>query len=758
MKRNLSKTLPFSIPVLLAGFVLFTLFLTGCGKTEDVPEDPQKEEWIYVPEFFSLSGGYIDYGKIFFQEETLHYFSMEPDEAAQTYAQHINRYSLTDRVAESYPLIWPEEYSGMNMHEYAFEPDGSLYLFARAYSQDPPGSTDFLCKFDPQGNCLFVQNITEQLRDDPENQTYISSLAADAAGRVYLLGNDSLWLYDAEGGFWGHIRPDSENIWFCGLFPGGNDKMYLCHEISGNPAPDCTLAEIDFENKTLVSVCTDFPRANEFAPGDGDALLMHDRSSLCFYNPVTREEEKILDWLDCDVNGNNVLSFGQLETGRLIAVVEDSEKGGEIALLTRKKADQAARKETIVLGVLRDGYNYQPSVVKFNRSQDKYHVTIKEYYDYEDNSATAWTDALSRMQADLVSGNCPHIIELSGLDVTKLAQKGAFADLTPFLENSVSLHADDFLDRILELYTFDGTLTSIPSLFFLETVMAHSSQTGPGPGWSLEELTALADANPEAELFDQACKKDILNFLMMYNRDSFIDWEKGQCRFDSKEFQALLAFANRFPEEAAYSPDQPSTPIRIQKGEVLLKNVYLYDFDSIQMDLEIFGEDALCIGFPTMDGSARHSLTAAYAYAIPSKSENKEGAWAFIENFLSQEDTGRNQMGFPTRKSRLDAMIEDATKIEYILDENGNPVILGNTQTTSSSDGWSYTYHTATQEEVDMILNLLDGAALTTYGGQDEITDIITQETEAYFCGQKTVEEVSDIIQNRISVYVNENL
>ena len=38
-----------------------------------------------------------------------------------------------------------------------------------------------------------------------------------------------------------------------------------------------------------------------------------------------------------------------------------------------------------------------------------------------------------------------------------------------------------------------------------------------------------------------------------------------------------------------------------------------------------------------------------------------------------------------------------------------------------------------------------------------EITNIIAEEASAYYCGQKTAEEVADIIQNRVTVYINEN-
>ena len=38
-----------------------------------------------------------------------------------------------------------------------------------------------------------------------------------------------------------------------------------------------------------------------------------------------------------------------------------------------------------------------------------------------------------------------------------------------------------------------------------------------------------------------------------------------------------------------------------------------------------------------------------------------------------------------------------------------------------------------------------------------EITNIIAEEASAFYCGQKTAEEMADIIQNRVTVYINEN-
>ncbi len=114
-------------------------------------------------------------------------------------------------------------------------------------------------------------------------------------------------------------------------------------------------------------------------------------------------------------------------------------------------------------------------------------------------------------------------------------------------------------------------------------------------------------------------------------------------------------------------------------------------------------------------------------------------------------------------KRRLEAMMADALQEEYVLDENGdpyldengNPIVTG-TQTTSGN-GWSYTYHTATKQEADTILSLLKGSCLASGYESREIMGIISEEAEAFFAGQKSLSETISVIQSRMNLYVNEN-
>ena len=53
----------------------------------------------------------------------------------------------------------------------------------------------------------------------------------------------------------------------------------------------------------------------------------------------------------------------------------------------------------------------------------------------------------------------------------------------------------------------------------------------------------------------------------------------------------------------------------------------LSNVDYGQLYREMFGSDVVFIGYPTADGESGHYVpVSSYAYAISSKSENKEGA------------------------------------------------------------------------------------------------------------------------------------
>jgi hypothetical protein len=66
-----------------------------------------------------------------------------------------------------------------------------------------------------------------------------------------------------------------------------------------------------------------------------------------------------------------------------------------------------------------------------------------------------------------------------------------------------------------------------------------------------------------------------------------------------------------------------------------------------------------------------------------------------------------------------------------------------------------YTYRAATEAEVAQMLDLIDQTGKISYA-QSDMLDIVEEEALAFFSGDKSVEEVQAITQQRVSVYLAE--
>jgi ABC-type glycerol-3-phosphate transport system substrate-binding protein len=118
-----------------------------------------------------------------------------------------------------------------------------------------------------------------------------------------------------------------------------------------------------------------------------------------------------------------------------------------------------------------------------------------------------------------------------------------------------------------------------------------------------------------------------------------------------------------------------------------------------------------------------------------------------------QVSTG-NMWNIPSRKDAYDLKVQIAMATETFTDEYGTEH-----EPVDSSWGWDdleVQIGPSSQADVDTYTELIDST--TKIGGYNQsIMDIIVEESKSYFTGDKTVDEVADVIQNRVKTYVNEN-
>ncbi len=708
----------------------------------------QKPDWVYVPERIEIEDKRADYGAMRLNGDRVCYLTMNGDSEGET--QKICQYSLVGRELKSIPIDWKDDGSIREISCYTFDENCNTWLVANVYSAGFSQFRRFLYKFDPEGKNLFFRDISEQLGSG----TSVGGMAVDGKGRIYVFNPEAgICLYAEDGSYYGTIAyGSSENVQARGAVIGDDNRFYVCIS-KGKNADSCTLMEANFDKKQLTESIKDFPNVNGIcadSTGQYDFLL-YDNAAAYGYDLSTQKKEELFAWGDSDINGYFVKYLKPLGDGRYFCTVDDwAYDDRSVVLLTKTKAEEAPKRQNLVLATVDGGSDLTGMAVGFNRNNNQYHIAVKNYASLTD----LYNDILAKEAIDL--------IDLSGVNVEKLSRQGIFEDLTPYLEQSETFERSDFLDGILDVYSFDGILVGIPENFTLRTVVGDKSQLGTEGGLTLDGLFTAAGRNPGALPFDGITKEEMMQYLCMFNEDVFINWETGECKFDSAQFKALLEFVNRFPDSIKSGEEETSLSDKVQNGEVMFAIANIKGLKKFRDYVKMFGENTECIGFPTADGQGGTILFPENAFGIAAASGNKDGAWQFIEGVLGQVNPDGMETRdvyllytmpdkFPARKEILDVMIE------YRVEEDGEMVSEGLLPSVVYENGWKLTAQTITQDEINVVLDLIKEAEPFFSLENDKIIQIINEEAGAYYSGQKKIEDVMGLIQNRVKLYVNEN-
>jgi ABC-type glycerol-3-phosphate transport system substrate-binding protein len=738
---------------------------SGLGKGGEDAADmggavPEKE-WAYVPEFITVGDDRASYGDMQLLGDTVCYISMVSEVAEE--AQKICRYSLADRELTQISIQWPIEEQNREICSFAFNPDYSVWLIVNAYSADYSQLNRYLCRFDSEGRNLAALDITQEMG----RGSSVGDMAVDGQGRIYVFtsehaeeGEAGVWLYTGDGDYQERLCFGvSETVRLIGTIEGDDGRFYAC--ISKGESPDCcTMLEVDFEGKRLTEVDTEFPNVNGLCKGKQYDLLLYDDRFVCGYDfPAEgsgsgQMPEELFAWTDSDINGYFVEDLRTLGEDRYYATVENwINKDRSIVVLRRTKASDVVPRKNMVLAAVDGGGDLAALAIKFNRSQGQYHIDVADY------------DSLTDLYNAILTKEAVDIINLSGVDVESLSRQGIFEDLMPYLERAQDLAPSDFVEGLLDTYTVNGLLAGIPERFRLETLGGDRGLLEGEPGLTLERLFAIAERNPEALPVGEVTKEEVMRYLMMFNQDAFIDWETGECRFDSAQFREVLEFANRFPDTLETVPGEDSLPRKTHDGRVLFAIYNMGSLGAFQYFEGLFGETAAFVGFPTGDGKGGTLLYPRNAFGITAMSQCKEGAWEFIESILEPGQTERMEPeqvyreysyyddAFPSLKRSLDIIAEYAIEDDRIWAEEGHS--FGG---RIYDDGWFMEFHAVTREEIDAVLALVKDAKPFRSAEGDEIIKIIGEEAPAFYSGQKSLEDVAEVIQSRVRIYVNENM
>lgn len=371
------------------------------------------------------------------------------------------------------------------------------------------------------------------------------------------------------------------------------------------------------------------------------------------------------------------------------------------------------------------------AAIEFNKTNTEYCVEVTMYED-----ADIWN-------TKLIAGELPDVIFYGMadmwqpvIDASVLSKKGYLQDLYVFMGEESEYQTEDFVPNILAAAEDDsGALYQMPLSVGLSLVVGDANILGELNGWTLDDcIHFLERIGYENYLFGPNISQSVVlvaQFLPYYT-DSFLDWETEECSFDSDEFCKLLKLIKEYaPVEQEWEPTEETD--LFDTGRQLLYEKPIYAANSVQEFPQIVGEPCF-IGIPRSDGSGS-AFIYEQSFSISSLSEHPDAAWDFV-SILMQEDYQLDMVGFPIVRDALEKYLQSGEDITYILD--GKITV----EETTEED----------RELTRKLINETDRMVQYDYA----LMQIIREEAGKYFQDLKTVEEVSESIQERVSLYMAE--
>lgn len=410
--------------------------------------------------------------------------------------------------------------------------------------------------------------------------------------------------------------------------------------------------------------------------------------------------------------------------GRLEQLQRDEESFYVVSL--RKLSIEEIGKAPLVLRVLYAGSGLKQIAAAFNRENREYHVFLQdggeEYgWDYE-----------ARTDMEIATGRGPDLFDDSAVsDMHMLAEKGALENLEGYLAQWGMDRADYYPGAFQDLGRGDGIYGTgyemrVVSMYIGEAFLGAQAPLMP------DSLLYNMEGYGGQAIFNATfvyTPGKLLEYFLLMSEDLYgmVDWEQKTCDFSGELWEKMLRVAKRY-----------GVTDRNRGGEEIANPEFSGNFRHWAAGNDDAVEAGMVLaGYPSENGMVH--ILQTHVIAVNAASENKEGALQFIEFLLREENQVlvEQENWLPVHRGALEQVMELQRQEPYSIDPDTRESLY------------------PSEEQTERFLDYLNGAEPEPYR-TDKVVAIIIEEAESYFAGDKSIEEISSIIENRVRLYLVE--
>lgn len=658
---------------------------------------------------------------------------------------------------------WPEDY--LSQREYPVQTaigDGHVWILTALgaggiydrnleeetvqYQEWQQGENEMLMALSARGNQLYAcvsdraavqirklsdrgrwETITTIGEGDAPEPICPTVFFVDQSENAYFVNGDEVWRYSAGEGRKTVYEVKAPVAFFHEKEPGvvqalANSRGEICMYTLEENGKTRKMWSLKLSSSHVTDIRTD----------DADVLCLVVDDRILFIDNGTGNIQAQFDCISAGVSTDLFGGLCLLSKGLLYLEERTANHGGLWQKLTQQGDVQGGR-TLLVYGTADLSAAMKERIVSFNKSNEKYYISVQEYGGGDVNAGKL------QLQAALASGNGPDIVDLYVVDnYIACAGKGYLEDLDPYLQQEEFY--DDILWQVQELYRVDGKLCMLVPHFMIQGLAVHPDYAEYVNDWNYESFLELVERNKGDKHIAGSTSESILSMLLQGTQGEFLDLEEKKAYFDTPEFISLLELCKKQGRESFMMDG-----VSYDREEII--DMYLLERQNMSDPMgcmglyAYFGEDAVPYGFPTAEGEVFLLNKNTDACGIYSGSRNKEGAWEFLRTLFDVDYQERMSGGFNTswgiRESCWYGMW-DSYKSSSVLG-------FGTRKVDPPGD-----------EDVEMFAEALLMGNLAADLMNYDITELVLQEADIYFAGDCSVEEAVERIQNRVGILLAE--
>ncbi|WP_253957164.1 ABC transporter substrate-binding protein [Paenibacillus oleatilyticus] len=423
-----------------------------------------------------------------------------------------------------------------------------------------------------------------------------------------------------------------------------------------------------------------------------------------------------------------------------------NEAQAETANKTTETAQSQGGKKTVVLSTLFHGDFFKDAKRKYEEKHPNIEIQIS-YHQMDEGDPHAEEkieNFIKKTNTQMLSGKGPDLVEMDHLPMDNYVNKKVLANLSDMMEKDPEFKKEQYFQNILEGVKLNGSVYGMPTSFFLdglvgdEEAIRKTGVTFDDARWTWSEFSETAKAM--AKKGDQrygfmSYPAGLLNVMVKSNYSLYVDQVNRKANFQSEPFINLMKQVKSMFDEKVVTQEPRQAYFRMQH--------IISPADYILTPKEIFDQPKL-YSKPKGEGQKAGGFFHAYRkMGINEKSAVKKEAWDFIKFLMSEEmQPSPERAGFPMNKAIFHKQVKQLLQTGTVKAHEEGP-LKGKTFKVTEADLQGLEQH-------------VSGAIYHVPFQPSKLEGIIIKESEAFFKGQKSAEDVAKLIQNRATTFLNE--